>query len=217
MPGARCKWFAYVPVDATATPSSLACFTKIRTGLTVLAPAYPGCPEKEAVKLVPVCLNYTQEATKPTDFNADIHRLECSDVLLILRAERCNCVVLNLRFIHKSFQFCWQRLFHGSNCSSTESADVKRQFWCWRLRLAYHWAQFLGGALNFLQYWLTGQAEIRFSCRWLVCFSYNTSTVSVSNIRTFKLNLNQQNLPRTHRLQTTAFLLKALHSLLLVS
>jgi len=46
----RCKWFAYGPADATATPSSLSCFIKIQTDLTFLVPAYSGCPGKEAVE-----------------------------------------------------------------------------------------------------------------------------------------------------------------------
>jgi len=34
----------------------ISCFTKIHIGLTFLVPAYPGCPAKEAVKRVSVCL-----------------------------------------------------------------------------------------------------------------------------------------------------------------
>jgi len=30
----------------------------MQIGLTFLVPAYPGCPEKEAVKRVSVCLSY---------------------------------------------------------------------------------------------------------------------------------------------------------------
>ena len=41
---ARCRWFAYGPADATA----ISCFITIQTGLTILVPAYPGCPGKEA-------------------------------------------------------------------------------------------------------------------------------------------------------------------------
>ena len=44
--GARYKWFAYRPADATATPSSLAP-AKSRS---FLMPAYPGCPGKKAIK-----------------------------------------------------------------------------------------------------------------------------------------------------------------------
>jgi len=58
--GARCKWFAYGPADATATPSSLAtCFIKIQIGLTFLqVPAYPGCPGKEAaIRVLCLCLH----------------------------------------------------------------------------------------------------------------------------------------------------------------
>jgi len=32
----------------------ISCFVKIQIGLTVLVPAYPGCPKKEAVKRVSV-------------------------------------------------------------------------------------------------------------------------------------------------------------------
>jgi len=60
---ARCKWSAYGPADATATPSSLASL-KFRMVFTFLVPAYPSCPEKEAVKWVSVCFyfiyNYLQ-------------------------------------------------------------------------------------------------------------------------------------------------------------
>ena len=58
--GARCKWFAYGPADATATHSIISCFVKIQIGLTFLVPAYQGCPRKEGVKhmscLVYLCL-----------------------------------------------------------------------------------------------------------------------------------------------------------------
>ena len=36
----------------------ISCFIKIQIGLTFLVPAYPGCPETEAVKRVSVCLSY---------------------------------------------------------------------------------------------------------------------------------------------------------------
>jgi len=32
------------------------CFIKVQIGLTLLMPAYPGCPGKEAVRRVSVCL-----------------------------------------------------------------------------------------------------------------------------------------------------------------
>jgi len=37
----------------------LACLIKIETGLTFLVPAYPGCPGKDAIKRVSVCLSVT--------------------------------------------------------------------------------------------------------------------------------------------------------------
>jgi len=40
----RCKWFAYGPADATATP------IKIQNASAFLVPAYPGCPGKKATK-----------------------------------------------------------------------------------------------------------------------------------------------------------------------
>jgi len=45
--GARSNWFAYGPAD------------KIKIGLTFLflIPAFPGCPGKEVVKRLPVCLS----------------------------------------------------------------------------------------------------------------------------------------------------------------
>jgi len=48
--GTRCKWFAYGPADATATPSSLGSLKSKMFYRLVLA--YPGCPGKEAVKRV---------------------------------------------------------------------------------------------------------------------------------------------------------------------
>jgi len=51
--GARCKWFAYGPADATTT-RIVSCFIKIQIGSTFLVPAYLGCPGKEAVKWVSV-------------------------------------------------------------------------------------------------------------------------------------------------------------------
>jgi len=46
--GARCKWFAYGPAHATATPSSLA---PVKSRMVVfLVPAYPGCPGNKAIK-----------------------------------------------------------------------------------------------------------------------------------------------------------------------
>jgi len=41
----RCKWFAYGPADATATPPPL-CFIKVQYGSAFLLPAFPGCPGK---------------------------------------------------------------------------------------------------------------------------------------------------------------------------
>ena len=48
--GARCRLFAYGPADATAVPKPQhLCLIKIQTDFTLLEPAYPGCPGKEAV------------------------------------------------------------------------------------------------------------------------------------------------------------------------
>ena len=44
--GVWCKWFAYGPADATATPSSLA---SVKSS-TFLVLAYPGCPGKKVIK-----------------------------------------------------------------------------------------------------------------------------------------------------------------------
>jgi len=41
--GARCRWFAYDPADATATPSSLA---PVKSRMVYPVLAYPGCPGK---------------------------------------------------------------------------------------------------------------------------------------------------------------------------
>jgi len=46
--GARCKWFAYGPADATATPSSLA--QQNPEWFAFLVSAYLGCPGKKAIK-----------------------------------------------------------------------------------------------------------------------------------------------------------------------
>ena len=46
--GVRCKWFAYVPAGATAT-HHLLLPVKSRW-FKFLVPAYPGCPEKKAIK-----------------------------------------------------------------------------------------------------------------------------------------------------------------------
>ena len=46
--GARYKWFAYGPADATATPSSIA--PENLEWFTFLVPAYPGCPGIKAIK-----------------------------------------------------------------------------------------------------------------------------------------------------------------------
>jgi len=37
----------------------ISCFIKIQIGLTFLLPAYPGCPQKETIKLMSVCLSLT--------------------------------------------------------------------------------------------------------------------------------------------------------------
>jgi len=51
--GARCKLFAYGPADATASKKpTISCLILVQTGFTFLVPAYPDCPEKEAVKRV---------------------------------------------------------------------------------------------------------------------------------------------------------------------
>jgi len=52
--GARYTLFAYGPADATAVqePHHLLCLIDIHTGFIFLVPAHPGCPGKEAVKLV---------------------------------------------------------------------------------------------------------------------------------------------------------------------
>ena len=51
--GARCKWSAYGPADATAIPSSLVSLNP--EWFTFLVPAYPACPGKEAVKWLLCC------------------------------------------------------------------------------------------------------------------------------------------------------------------
>jgi len=37
-------------------PLTVSCSSKIQIGLTFLVPAYPGCPGKEAVKWLYVCM-----------------------------------------------------------------------------------------------------------------------------------------------------------------
>ena len=47
----RCKLFAYGPADANASQNPIiSCLVQIQTGFTFLAPAYPGCSEKEVVE-----------------------------------------------------------------------------------------------------------------------------------------------------------------------
>jgi len=50
--GARCRLFAYGPADATAIPKPPSLTSFKFKGFTVLVLAYPGYPEKEAVKWV---------------------------------------------------------------------------------------------------------------------------------------------------------------------
>jgi len=54
--GACCKWFAYGPPDATSAPSSLASLSPDWFNLSVAGLA-AGCPGKEDVKRVSVCLS----------------------------------------------------------------------------------------------------------------------------------------------------------------
>ena len=49
--GARWRLFAYGSADATASQNPIiSCLIQIQTGFTILVPAYPSCPGKEAVK-----------------------------------------------------------------------------------------------------------------------------------------------------------------------
>ena len=50
LPGARCKYYAYGPADATATPSSFAWLNS--TWFNLLVPTYPDCPGKDTIKWV---------------------------------------------------------------------------------------------------------------------------------------------------------------------
>jgi len=50
--GARCRLFAYGPADAAAIPKPPSLTSFKFKGFTVLVLAYPGYPEKEAVKWV---------------------------------------------------------------------------------------------------------------------------------------------------------------------
>jgi len=43
-------------VQLMPLPPIISCFMKIQVDLTFLMPAYPGCPGKEAIKQVSVCL-----------------------------------------------------------------------------------------------------------------------------------------------------------------
>ena len=51
--GARCKWLHMVQLMSLPPH----CLTEVENGWTFLVPAYPGCPGKEAVKRVSVCLS----------------------------------------------------------------------------------------------------------------------------------------------------------------
>jgi len=41
-------------------PLTFSCFSKIQIGFTFLVPAYPGCPGKEAVKWLCVCVCFSK-------------------------------------------------------------------------------------------------------------------------------------------------------------
>ena len=48
--GAKCRLFAYGPVDATASRNPIiSCLIWIQTGFTFLVPAYLGCPGKKPI------------------------------------------------------------------------------------------------------------------------------------------------------------------------
>jgi len=49
---------SYRMVQLLPLPPEISCFIKIQVGLTILVPAYPGCPGKQVVKWVSICLCY---------------------------------------------------------------------------------------------------------------------------------------------------------------
>jgi len=46
-------------VQLMPLPPIISCFIKIQNGLTFLVAAYPGCPEKEAIKWISLCRQFT--------------------------------------------------------------------------------------------------------------------------------------------------------------
>jgi len=69
--GVRCKWLAW---SSWCHCHIVSCFIKIQTGLTFLVPAYPGCPGKEAIKRVSVCLSYNSKKQIKTRMWANVQR-----------------------------------------------------------------------------------------------------------------------------------------------
>jgi len=121
--GARCKWFACDPADATTTPSSLA-LLKSRFGLT-----FPGadCPGKEAVKRVSVLLGYY--------LAVKMHRKWCLILFLakhvryllspICLSSVCLSVICNVRAPYSGGSNFWQYFYGfrylGHPLTSTEN------------------------------------------------------------------------------------------------
>jgi len=69
--GVRCKWLAW---SSWCHCHIVSCFIKIQTGITFLVPAYPGCPGKEAIKRVSVCLSYNSKKQIKTRMWANVQR-----------------------------------------------------------------------------------------------------------------------------------------------
>jgi len=98
--GARCRLFAYGPADATASQNPIiSCLIHIQTGITVLVPAYPGCPEKSPLSGCgsgggssgsgAICVN-------PTDSYASAHPINAAGCIVFFMLSIHLCTSISL-------------------------------------------------------------------------------------------------------------------------
>ena len=108
--GTKCKWFAYGPADATATPSSL--LQKIQNGLSFWYQPTQIVLEKKAVKWLCVCVTAVQKLWKSNMFFQSYdHKMYCHVFWLTVRISvLCNqssiqnCCRLGRR---RTFEIFW--------------------------------------------------------------------------------------------------------------
>jgi len=100
---ARCKWIAYGPADVTATD------------LTCLVPAYPGCPGKEAVKWVSVCISRIFAQTSLHGM-PNARRTHPAAFFIFREPQRVACILrVAGRFPVRSSAEVWQRSTTATN------------------------------------------------------------------------------------------------------